>query len=142
MQPPSGGCVLKHTWKKELVSEFEQPPSGGCVLKPKLRLSISRQSLQPPSGGCVLKQTQQYLWITLYLQPPSGGCVLKPQIPELLEQKPKAAAFGRLCVETICCEVKFVFCGAAAFGRLCVETIRPILIKSDSECSRLRAAVC
>ena len=56
-------------------------------------------------------------------QPPSGGCVLKPEIPELLEQKPKAAAFGRLCVETSVPILRWRINFAAAFGRLCVETL-------------------
>ena len=56
-------------------------------------------------------------------QPPSGGCVLKhaesatPMIAIL------AAAFGRLCVETIEQHEKGITdMIAAAFGRLCVET--------------------
>ena len=34
IQPPSGGCVLKHA-ETNLVERFisTQPPSGGCVLK-------------------------------------------------------------------------------------------------------------
>ena len=33
VQPPSGGCVLKHADEfNELIGD-EQPPSGGCVLK-------------------------------------------------------------------------------------------------------------
>ena len=33
-QPPSGGCVLKHTLAAKAGSNDAQPPSGGCVLKP------------------------------------------------------------------------------------------------------------
>ena len=33
MQPPSGGCVLKHRLYSEILFLARQPPSGGCVLK-------------------------------------------------------------------------------------------------------------
>ena len=62
--------------------------------------------------------------IEKYLQPPSGGCVLKHDRDVKEEDKFKAAAFGRLCVETWDgfqrVIKRFI---AAAFGRLCVETM-------------------
>ena len=33
LQPPSGGCVLKHRGLLSVALLLEQPPSGGCVLK-------------------------------------------------------------------------------------------------------------
>ena len=53
-----------------------------------------------------------------------------------------AAAFGRLCVETLAVVSLYFKCAAAAFGRLCVET--KIRMTSDGGFigSRLRAAVC
>ena len=33
VQPPSGGCVLKHDSRREALTRMAQPPSGGCVLK-------------------------------------------------------------------------------------------------------------
>ena len=33
MQPPSGGCVLKHCRLIAVYLPILQPPSGGCVLK-------------------------------------------------------------------------------------------------------------
>ena len=77
----------------------------------------------------------------------------------------RAAAFGRLCVETQNrsdiysqdlkqppsggCVLKLIICAfifnphnAAAFGRLCVETSVPMLSILDQAGSRLRAAVC
>ena len=57
---------------------------------------------QPPSGGCVLKQTiVGAVMVVAGAQPPSGGCVLKPLMLIVLFYFHKAAAFGRLCVETI-----------------------------------------
>ena len=53
-------------------------------------------------------------------QPPSGGCVLKLVVRINQSGKSGAAAFGRLCVETVIQQNK-----VAATG-----------------CSRLRAAVC
>ena len=77
------------------------------------------------------------------MQPPSGGCVLKRR-RYVRRRFVRAAAFGRLCVETIAnkkaratrwqppsggCVLKpapivlpTAARGAAAFGRLCVET--------------------
>ena len=77
------------------------------------------------------------------MQPPSGGCVLKPWVSHLNILGMAAAAFGRLCVETVL-NVNWVILmwWAAAFGRLCVETIigesLPLIVFG----SRLRAAVC
>ena len=88
--------------------------------------------------------------------------MLKPNgiIKERLET---AAAFGRLCVETIVQTFRLIANGAAAFGRLCVETSHYGLTERGEEqppsggcvlkhdfinCtdlmidSRLRAAVC
>ena len=55
-------------------------------------------------------------------QPPSGGCVLKRTLLTRYWKKSKAAAFGRLCVETVDFKNADDFVEAAAFGRLCVET--------------------
>ena len=53
-----------------------------------------------------------------------------------------AAAFGRLCVETsfLACVAQLI--PAAAFGRLCVETTNANLCWLLCISSRLRAAVC
>ena len=101
MQPPSGGCVLKHN-ERHRISKLVlwQPPSGGCVLKQDklakyeaeeeaatfgwlcvetLLFLLNNYHLfpQPPSGGCVLKQEIKTSLVYLAEQPPSGGCVLK-----------------------------------------------------------------
>ena len=52
-----------------------------------------------------------------------------------------AAAFGRLCVETRLSRNTMLHKQAAAFGRLCVETLSPDFLTADFF-SRLRAAVC
>ena len=64
----------------------------------KIKVTIARY--QPPSGGCVLKQLRH-------------GNHMDVQL---------AAAFGRLCVETMKQNIIIVLLTAAAFGRLCVET--------------------
>ena len=98
------------------------------------------------------------------MQPPSGGCVLKQKIGRLGAVRIKAAAFGRLCVETthslplsqvsaaaafgrLCVETTHSLplsqvSAAAAFGRLCVETANDIIQRLGITGSRLRAAVC
>ena len=75
---------------------------------------------QPPSGGCVLKLVIESSANSNAKQPPSGGCVLK---------------LGRIGLR-----IKRRF--AAAFGRLCVETMRPEPPMLAGCGSRLRAAVC
>ena len=103
------------------------------------------------------------LAIILSWQPPSGGCVLKPYVGPILAVAAMAAAFGRLCVETLkislprlkyysaafgrlCVETAMLtrtqnFRTAAAFGRLCVETMWQYQSYHRAR-SRLRAAVC
>ena len=100
LQPPSGGCVLKHLHSIYAVSQENQPPSGGCVLKLKnWARSLLPLKSQPPSGGCVLKRRDDCPRLRINRpaafgrlrvetaivssrigaasQPPSGGCVLK-----------------------------------------------------------------
>ena len=115
--------MLKHFRLRLALAIYRQPPSGGCVLKPHYARSEHKSQLQPPSGGCVLKRRLKNL-----------ACPFE-----------SAAAFGRLCVETV--GVSLMLGGvaqppsggcvlkrgslhplgnrliAAAFGRLCVETI-------------------
>ena len=67
-------------------------------------------------------------------QPPSRGCVLKPliNVKNLIDYP--AAAFARLCVETVTGSDQSGSHAAAAFARLCVETaisplVRQIVVK-------------
>ena len=77
-----------------------------------------------------------------FRQPPSGGCVLKLIGREFNHGEMDAAAFGRLCVETLMIDGLITLDCAAAFGRLCVETLYRKLKNEDAYGSRLRAAVC
>ena len=128
------------------MTGLRQPPSGGCVLKQRRERSHARRYRQPPSGGCVLKPHTAPKYDDLTKQPPSGGCVLKRagNTCALCAWR-AAAAFGRLCVETLarwggrarCRQPPSGGCvlkpqlgrhrrmrrRAAAFGRLCVETL-------------------
>ena len=56
IQPPLGGCVLKHDKGQENQMELIQPPLGGCVLKPRIHETEIFVMFQPPLGGCVLKR--------------------------------------------------------------------------------------
>ena len=49
--------------------------------------------------------------------------MLKHELEQLIQSLALAAAFGRLCVETVYCKSGTSNGGAAAFGRLCVETL-------------------
>ena len=76
------------------------------------------------------------------MQPPSGGCVLKLIKSTFTIKSPSAAAFGRLCVETVLVNFVNAFGKAAAFGRLCVETKGKVANVDLVASSHLRAAVC
>ena len=41
-QPPSGGCVLKHSAGCRTHLDALQPPSGGCVLKPGMKTDVEQ----------------------------------------------------------------------------------------------------
>ena len=70
---------------------------------------------QPPSGGCVLKLASDTAYAVMQMQPPSGGCVLKLMSYLTSPSPPVAAAFGRLCVETL---VNGFFISSLAGSRL------------------------
>ena len=122
VQPPLGGCVLKHdkitplnidahpaAFRRLCVetssagvsgSSVAQPPLGGCVLKLTCFVVRPCVAFQPPLGGCVLKLALQLALFQLLSQPPLGGCVLKQQIKNKGARLLLPAAFRRLCVET------------------------------------------
>ena len=79
VQPPSGGCVLKHgTWCIKALLLQAATFGWLCVETPDVHV-IEFADGQPPSGGCVLKLTQK----------------------NALQQLEEAATFGWLCVETL-----------------------------------------
>ena len=117
-QPPSGGCVLKPR-HADMLDDLRaaaafgrlcvETRSGHSKLKKRGRLcvetqpphSTQSQQEQPPSGGCVLKPVLEMGKARVKVQPPSGGCVLKLVLMCCNRQSHQAAAFGRLCVETL-----------------------------------------
>ena len=166
VQPPSGGCVLKH-----LLSHFRglknrpaafgrlcvettatapkrfhgrQPPSGGCVLKPPFRWLYHSRFGQPPSGGCVLKQrARQRLNAGIRnSQPPSGGCVLKHVSRSNDWQMEIQPPSGGCVLKQHNGSPTSLHTSPAAFGRLCVETAVSAHTHGAMPSSRLRAAVC
>ena len=77
MQPPSGGCVLKHMRVSTEEQDLTQPPSGGCVLKLTYSLPC-RDTIIAAAFGRLCVETKVFASLNiLRLQPPSGGCVLK-----------------------------------------------------------------
>ena len=78
-----------------------QPPPCGCVLKQSYHLKAQVLILQPPPCGCVLKRGKHYSGDLQHHQPPSRGCVLKQMHIVQNQIYQIAAAFARLCVETI-----------------------------------------
>ena len=99
-QPPSGGCVLKPSHKKQEL-QYQQPAAFGrlcvetsittteplfsgpaafgrlCVETVMRPRASPLRTCQPPSGGCVLKLVDVADPFGQLFQPPSGGCVLK-----------------------------------------------------------------
>ncbi len=56
MQPPSGGCVLKHDTRREALTRLAAATFGWlCVETIKSQTTLAGKQKQPPSGGCVLK---------------------------------------------------------------------------------------
>ena len=122
-QPPSGGCVLKHLWRRASSGRPTQPPSGGCVLK-RSQTPIPTESLAPAAFRRLCVETRNINGPPLRLnsQPPSGGCVLKPCRYAIHSRSRQPAAFRRLCVETLLRLPQSIGRLPAAFRRLCVET--------------------
>ena len=143
MQPPSGGCVLKQRSVGKVQLKTCAAAFGRLCVETMLLCRHSKRCLQqPPSGGCVLKHLLKRLNHQSREQPPSGGCVLKLHHQDYRKHFLNAAAFGRLCVETLFFLLIQSLFMAAAFGRLCVETSNPLIAVDLPVRSRLRAAVC
>ena len=123
LQPPSGGCVLKHAVYSFLRGLIIAATFGWlCVETPKRDGTIAYVnaatfgwlcvettcSFSSPAACvaatfgwlCVETCPHNLILIRDSTQPPSGGCVLKR--PSYLFDKPPhiAATFGWLCVET------------------------------------------
>ena len=141
-QPPSGGCVLKRSVLIRTANKSGAAAFGRLCVETYEQDRELMYKRQPPSGGCVLKHITSSICFCGYKQPPSGGCVLKQARSNIGSAVDKAAAFGRLCVETTKPIRKCYGVHAAAFGRLCVETSILVFISGGLESSRLRAAVC
>ena len=92
-QPPSGGCVLKHTSFRIIFAIVPQPPSGGCVLK-QVKKEQQRQREQPAAFRRLCVETFVSAGSRLWREP---------------------AAFRRLCVETT---FRFASIGNWASSRL------------------------
>ena len=77
IQPPSGGCVLKHDKPPPHRPNWTQPPSGGCVLK-QFHVHAATSGAWPAAFRRLCVETCNLLISSqLISQPPSGGCVLK-----------------------------------------------------------------
>ena len=134
--------MLKLAIARRLRPRFSQPPSGGCVLKLNIVQYHQIGAKQPPSGGCVLKHGLSFMGWRHYAAAAFGRLCVETVAPAPYLPMRIAAAFGRLCVETrlfiAAASARF----AAAFGRLCVETRMRSTCPALLPCSRLRAAVC
>ena len=101
-----------------------QPPSGGCVLKHRNPRQTNRSSVAATFGWLCVETCVAMADATSLKQPPSGGCVLKPVVFALHPSHNRAATFGWLCVETArAVRLPVTIWLAATFGWLCVETL-------------------
>ena len=165
MQPPSGGCVLKPKIHGSKFVIIRQPPSGGCVLKLAAFEPLGALYGAAAFGRLCVETIHLLMWVIWLAAAAFGRLCVETFMENPYLDPVYAAAFGRLCVET--CAVGVAIPGnfdAAAFGRLCVETPVSLLTKGireaaafgrlcvetmpffkkcvQSNCSRLRAAVC
>ena len=103
-----------------------QPPSGGCVLKHYHIGNKMNLRMQPPSGGCVLKHHSKnpaFMLDFVFAAAAFGRlCVETHRLSALTCDLP-AAACARLCVETFATAKTGKRHKAAASARLCVETL-------------------
>ena len=122
VQPPSGGCVLKHD-KSYRQGSAVFPAAFGRLCVETLCHDEYAATVSPAAFGrlCVETLLPAYNQLTSF-QPPSGGCVLKQAEVGRTGRAGDPAAFGRLCVETVKPFLSGVLSLPAAFGRLCVET--------------------
>ena len=112
------------------------------MLKLGEKYYVRALSVQPPSGGCVLKRRQKVGDRCLRPAAAFGRLCVETVTLSYSSWLAPAAAFGRLCVETNLYGLVTGIVAAAAFGRLCVETWLLFLEYVQLTCSRLRAAVC
>ena len=93
-------CVETTDYAAEADNEHAAAFGRLCVETDEDKLREEQGGTQPPSGGCVLKRYLEKVAAGTISQPPSGGCVLKLGKRKPITVIAKAAAFGRLCVET------------------------------------------
>ena len=101
IQPPSGGCVLKHL-DSLTNTVINSPAAFGRLCVETIEHPQSYDASEPAAFGRLCVETYPAL--------PFSIMVFKP------------AAFGRLCVETPNSQPCYRPRPPAAFGRLCVET--------------------
>ena len=93
-------CVETMCLFAQLGKRSIQPPSGGCVLKH--HQALWHEEIRRPAAFRRLCVETSLLtcFCCSSCQPPSGGCVLKHYRAWHERQSKQPAAFRRLCVET------------------------------------------
>ena len=134
--------MLKHVKFGSFAVEGIQPPSGGCVLKHG-SLMFLHTNHRPAAFGRLCVETLLSAGGSVLNRPAAFGrlCV-ETSMQHSLSRENQPAAFGRLCVETSIALRAFSKRVPAAFGRLCVETLTITYALFGLLSSRLRAAVC
>ena len=109
--------------KQKGIHDSLQPPSGGCVLK-----HLSLFEVCAPNAAAAFGRLCVETWAHINRTTPKRAaafgrlCVETKEVANITNQN-IAAAFGRLCVETKDLKELGNNLKAAAFGRLCVETM-------------------
>ena len=84
IQPPSGGCVLKHNGGNG-TGAIQDPAAFGRLCVETRCCRMGRRSFRPAAFGRLCVETRLYPKHTNRhtRQPPSGGCVLKQANDEI-----------------------------------------------------------
>ena len=166
MQPPSGGCVLKHLMLHRQKLVVLAAAFGRLCVETSINL-IRMLGKNAAAFGRLCVETLSAIHLLLQhlkVAAAFGRLCVETQSEIELNERILAAAFGRLCVETTTMSPMQFKLTAAAFGRLCVETRLNLLSMNSNKqppsggCvlkqqqkdankaltigSRLRAAVC
>ena len=102
LQPPSGGCVLKHRNPRQTNRSSVAATFGWLCVETVLFFSLEMGNFQAATFGwlCVETPFADDKNAKALRQPPSGGCVLKLAYEAVKRELREAATFGWLCVET------------------------------------------
>ena len=164
MQPPSGGCVLKHPQDKLQAHLDKAATFGWLCVETRKNFHISTRKSAATFGWLCVEtfvlgeykpclRAATFGWLCVETVNNGAGFVFSlcshlrvavcwNQTKTDTKIRVEAATFGWLCVETKTSKIIHAVEPAATFGWLCVETLMNLINYSAWLSSRLQAAVC